>query len=258
MGALRCFLIHRASFPSLRGPDRYKKIDHFQSGLMALQVLKPLKTFGIIFQASEVKTDRLNLETGCNRPPMDPGEWAGARRFDAEFISQAPQAIQNVLRVMNGTAAEPKNAINSLQLGLEHFHPLVAGLLFVMGLEAVFDSEGRHDFRNKLCKCLGESRRVFPNWGSPTYSPPDYTVGQVAIDLYMLRNKIAHGIDLKTAAFDKKTPVDLLKKVSLTHDLPIRPYCLLLSEAALYLLCAVIRKQVLARYWADDRLAALM
>jgi hypothetical protein len=246
MEAVHCFLIHRESLPLLRGPERIKKIDHFQNGLMALQVLKPLKTFGIIFQASEVGNDRLNLERGCARPPIDPGEWAGIRSFDTEFISQVPAIIESITRVMSGRPAEPKNAINLLQLALEHFHPLVTGLLCVMGLEAALDGKGRNDFRKRLCECLGESTRVFPDWNSPSYQPPAYTVGGIAVDLYMLRNKIAHGINLREAAQDKKTPVDLLEKVQVVQDSPSRAYCLLLSEAAIYLLCAVIRKTVLA------------
>ena len=246
MAALHCFLIHRESAPLLRRPERIKKIDHFQNGLMALQVLKPLKTFGIIFQASEVGTDRLDLENGCLRPPIDPGEWAGVRTFDTKFISQVPAIIGRIMRVMSGRAAEPKNAINLLQLGLEHFHPLLKGLLCVMGLEAVLDGEGRNDFRKRLCECLGESTQVFPDWNSPSYQPPAYAVGQIAVDLYMLRNMIAHGINLREAAHDKKTPVDLLKKVQVMQDSPSGAYCLLLSEAAIYLLCAVIRKAVLA------------
>ena len=246
MGALRCFLIHRKPLPPIRGPERDKKINHFQNGLMALQVLKPLRTFGIIFQASEVGNDRLNLERGCARPPIDPGEWAGIRSFDTEFIAQVPAIIERIMRVMGGTAAEPKNAINLLQLGLEHFHPVLKGLLCVMGLEAALDGKGRNDFRKRLCECLGESTHVFPDWNSPSYQPPAYTVGRIAVDLYILRNTIAHGINLREAAQDKKTPVDLLKKVQVVQNSPSRAYCLFLSEAAIYLLCSVIRKKVLA------------
>jgi hypothetical protein len=246
MGALRCFLIHREPLPLIRGPERDKKINNFQNGLMALQVLKPLKTFGIIFQASEVGNDRLNLEKGCRRPPIDPGEWAGTRTFDTEFISQVPAIIESITRVMSGSATEPKNAINLLQLGLEHFHPLLTGLLCVMGLEAALDGKGRNDFRKRLCECLGESTQVFPDWNSSCYQPPAYTVGQIAVDLYVLRNMIAHGINLREAARDARTPVDLLEKVQVVQDLPSRTYCLLLSEAAVYLLCAVITKKVLA------------
>jgi hypothetical protein len=245
MQRLDSFLIHRESLPALRGPERSRKIDYFQDGLVALQVLKPLRTFGVIFQGSEAASDRLNLETVCIRPPMDPWEWAAMRSFDEEFFAEAPDTIKRVMKVKSATAAEPKNALSLLQLGLEHFHPMVAGLLCVMGLEAALGVDGRYQFREKLSACLGESTRVFPDWNSPTYSRPDPTVGQIAIHLYMLRNMVVHGLDLRKAAHDKKTPVDLLKKVEVANDLHDRSYCVLLSEAALYLLCAVIKKKVL-------------
>src|SRR5271165_5184622 len=127
------------------------------------------------------------------------------RAFDQELLDDVPSMINRVRRVMEGTRAELKNAVIFLQLGLEHSHPLVAGLLCVMGMEAIFDSEGRSDFKKKLCGCLGSTTFAFPDWNAPT-PPPSYTVEELAIPMYMLRNKLAHGADLRTAALDKTTP----------------------------------------------------
>lgn len=240
---ISCFLVHREWLPLLRGPERHSKIEHFQNGLMALQILKPLRTFGFIFQESEQEGSRVNSEPTCPRPPMNPGEWARMRTFDAGLISRAPAPIQKIERIMGGTAAEPKNAIHLLQLGLEHSHPLIGGLLCVMGLEALFDSKDRWDFRKKLCACLGSSTLAFPDWNSPRFPPPSFTVDQVALDLYTLRSKIAHGVDLRKAAKDKNAPVDLVKRVSLFPQSRPRPYAALLSEAAVYLLCQVLQKR---------------
>ena len=68
---------------------------------------------------------------------------------------------------------------------------------------------------------------------------------QIAVELYTLRSKIAHGVGLRKAAQDSKAPVDLLKKIHLTHASGDTAYCVVLSEAAIYLLCEVIRKIVL-------------
>jgi hypothetical protein len=113
-----------------------------------------------------------------------------------------------------------------------------------MGLEAIFDSKNRHDFKSKLTALLGGSTPAFPDWNSPEFGPPPYTVDAIAIDLYMLRNKIAHGVDLKKAAEDKKTPVDLLKRAALIPELPERTYAGILGEAAMYLLCRAIQKTI--------------
>ncbi|HXJ92047.1 MAG TPA: hypothetical protein VMT20_04105 [Terriglobia bacterium] len=114
-----------------------------------------------------------------------------------------------------------------------------------MGLEAVFNSADRWDFRNKLCNCLGESTLAFPDWNSPDFSPPTLTVGEIAAELYTLRSKVAHGVDLRKAAEDPKLPVDLLKKINLEHLVSERAYCVVLSEVAIYLLGEVIKKKAL-------------
>jgi hypothetical protein len=134
--------------------------------------------------------------------------WARMRRFDKPLISQVPDAIRKVERVMGGAAAEPKNAVYFLQMALEHLHPLISGLLCVMGLEARFDSKGRQDFARKLKATFGSSTPVFPDWNSPGHAQPTHTVDEIAVDLYTLRSKIAHGVDLRKAADDKVFPVD--------------------------------------------------
>jgi len=70
---------------------------------------------------------------------------------------------------------------------------------------------------------------------------PKYTVEELAIPIYMLRSKLAHGADLRKASFDKSTPVDLVKKVELIPELEPRAHAYLLAEAACYLHCQVLQ-----------------
>ena len=68
------------------------------------------------------------------------------------------------------------------------------GAIYGEGLEAIFNSQNRNEFRGSLSKCLGESAHIFADWNSAAgLSPPSYTVDDNAIPLYMLRSKIAHG-----------------------------------------------------------------
>lgn len=113
-----------------------------------------------------------------------------------------------------------------------------------MGLEALFDSKNRKDFKEKLCQSLGNSTQVFPDWNSPSVPPPKYTVGEIALHLYTLRSKIAHGVDLRRAAQDKNVPIDLTRKVELIEQLEPRSYAVLFSEAAVYLVCLVLQKEL--------------
>jgi hypothetical protein len=213
---------------------------------MALQLLKPIRTLGIVFYGhvyDEAASARavFSLEGIERRPPMEPGSWAWRKPFDQELLKKVPATIESVQQIMKGPKAERRNALILLQLGLEHFHPLIAGLLWVTGLEAIFDSGGKANFKQKLCDCLGENTLVFPDWHPQQRG---WTVGGIAIDLYVLRNKLAHGADLRKAASDPKYPVDLIEKRALPDSLDQVPYALLLSEAACYLLCQVLQKEI--------------
>jgi hypothetical protein len=205
--------------------------NRFYAGLMAIQVIKPTRTLGFVYRRQQIER--------C--PPMQPGQWAMMNKFNDAMLARAPSMIDLIQPVMDGRSVEQRNALTLLQLGLEHFHPYIAGLLWVTGLEAIFDSGGKEAFKRKLCDCLGPQTLAFPNWHSKP-DAPTFTVEEIAIPLFVLRNKLAHGADLRTAAADKKYPVDLTRRVSLTQETEIVNYALLLSEVACYLLCQVLRK----------------
>ncbi len=204
--------------------------NRFYAGLMAIQMIKPIRTLGFIYRRQQIE----------RRPPMQPGQWAMMNKFDDAMLARVPAMIDRIQPVMDGKNIEQKNALTLLQLGLEHFHPYIAGLLWITGLEAIFDSGGKEQFKRKLCDCLGPQTLAFPNWHANP-DAPTITVEEIAIPLFVLRNKLAHGADLRTAAADKKYPVDLTRRVCLTQETESVNYALLLSEAACYLLCQVLQ-----------------
>jgi hypothetical protein len=205
--------------------------NRFYAGLMAIQVIKPIPTLGFIYRGTEIE----------RRHPMEPGPWAMANTFNDAMLAAVPAMIDRIQPVMDGGSVAKRNALTLLQLGLEHFHPYIAALLWVTGLEAIFDSGGREEFKQKLCDYLDPKTPAFPNWHANP-DAPSYTVEDIAIPLYVLRNKLAHGADLRSAMTDKKHPVDLLSRVSLTQDPETVNYALVLSEAACHLLCQVLQK----------------
>jgi hypothetical protein len=214
----------------------------FRSGLSAFQIIKPIETLGLIFRGDNYGNS-VNVESVEYRPRTDGGEWARLKSFDTEMLPEVIDIIPRVRAVLEGHNAELKNAVTLLQLGLESYHPLIAGMLWVMGMEAIFDSSNRNDFRDKLCALLGPNALAFPDWNNLT-GPLPYTVQGIAVDLYMLRNKLAHGVDLRKAATDRTSPVDLLQTVKLHPDSRDISYALLLSQAACFLLCQVIQKTI--------------
>jgi len=218
--------------------DEIKNI--FYCGMLALQVLKPVETLGLAFYGDYTPSGSFLLQVIERRPPMEPGPWALERRFDLEFLPAFSRTIAGIKAIMNGSQGERKNAVILLQLGLEHFHPLIAGLLWTAGLDAIFDSGGAQNFKNDLSAYLGAQTAVFPAWHAQRRP---WTVDGVAADLYTLRNKLVHGVDLRKAALDK-FPVDLIGKRTLPDLSDPVPYALLLSEAASYLLCQVLQKEI--------------
>ncbi len=210
---------------------RQRGTDRFYAGLMAIQVIKPIQTLGFIYRHQEIE----------RRPPMQPGQWAMMNKFDNAMLMRVPAMIDRIQPVMDGGNVEHKNALSLLQLGLEHFHPYIAGLLWVTGLEAIFDSGGKETFKKRLCDCLGPQTLVFPNWHAKV-DAPTLTVEEIAIPLFVLRNKLAHGADLRSAAADKKHSVDFTKRVSITQNTEMVNYALLLCDAACYLLCQVLQR----------------
>jgi hypothetical protein len=235
-----CFfcLKSRTPFPMAQEANR------FQDGLMALQIVKPVPSIGWIFQGTAIGSGYVSVNHTERRLPAFAGEWAQLSPFDQNQINQSRALLPKVLARMETGSAEQRNSVILLQLALEHFHPLVKGLFAVMGLEAALGSYGRQDFSKRLCSCLGESTKVFPDWNSSRIAPPKYVVSDVALNLYTLRSKIAHGVDLRKAARDTKAPVDLTRKVKLIEHLEPRPYAVLLSEAAVYILCLVLQKEL--------------
>jgi hypothetical protein len=143
---------------------------------------------------------------------------------------------------MAGSDIAKRNAVHLLQLALEHPHPYIACLLAVAGMEAILDSQSRWDFEKKLCDTLGTSTPAFPNWNSPHFPPLKYTIKELAIHLYTLRSKVAHGVDLAKAATDRLSPVDLFELKEYIPEGEPAQYATLLSESSIYLLGQLLLK----------------
>jgi hypothetical protein len=234
------YLVYKFSARPLSRNDQ-KAVETLQNGLMALQIVKPVQTLGLIFYGTDDGSAAFNLESIQYRAPTDAGEWARMRWFDESFLVKVPPLLAKIKQVMAAQDAEQKNAIFLLQMGLEHNNPLIAGLLFTMGLDAILKGHGRKQFKKRLCTCLGPKTLVFPDWNRPM-QPPSYTVEEIAIDLFMLRSTLAHGVDLRKTASDESNPVDLIKKASLTDSSQATSYAMVLSQAACFLLCQVLEK----------------
>jgi hypothetical protein len=211
--------------------------------LMAFQIVKPIETYGLAFHGDESSAGDMNWHgIDDRRWPMNAGQWSQLRMFDEPLLNEVLAILNQVRSMMRGPDISKRNAVHLLQLALEHPHQYVACLLAVTGIEAILDCKDRWDFEKKLCDLLGASALAFPDWNSPDFPPLTYTVKEVAVHLYTLRSKVAHGADLAKAAHDKNTPVDLLQlKEYILEGAPVR-YATLLCESSIYILGQVLQK----------------
>lgn len=234
-----------------RAADIPSTVEAFQDALMAFQIVKPIETYGLIFHGTQLSDGSAHLSGLTDRRwPMAVGQWAQLRVFDEPLLRQACKIVDEVRAIMKGSDIPKRNAVHSLQLALEHPHPYVSCLLAVMGMEAILDSCDRRDFESKLCGLLGANTLAFPDWNSPDFRPPKYSIKDLAVHLYTLRSKVAHGVDLRRAAADKHSPVDLLEfKEYITTPFtnyeqgsdPVQ-YAQLLGEGSIYLLCRLLQR----------------
>jgi hypothetical protein len=131
--------------------------DLLRSGLMAFQVIKPIRTFGYSHYGSS--GDCFGFDSSqyvptfiYYRPQMRPGRWAMVNEFDDAMLAKMPDMIMRIQSAFVGPDVPHANALTFLQLGLESEQPLIAGLLWVTGLEAIFDSRRRDEFKKKALR----------------------------------------------------------------------------------------------------------
>ncbi|MBZ5528528.1 MAG: hypothetical protein LAN71_11585 [Acidobacteriia bacterium] len=212
---------------------------------MAIQIVKPTLTLGYVLQ-------RVQHDDGQNpifgplyiRSQMDPGQWPRLRPFDTSLLEEVPKMTSKVETIMSGTDARKRNSIHLFQLALEHHHPAISCLLAVSSLEAILDSWKAEDFEKKLCEALGDTTPVFPDWNSPDFPQPNYTVKELAYHLHRLRSKIVHGDNLRTAKDKSGNAIDFAQLRSFIDEERKPTYMQLLCESSICLTTQLLQKSL--------------
>jgi len=242
IGRAPWFLVLRTPQPAYQFADLTACVESLQDALMAFQVVKPVETYGFIFQGIQEDDSSVRWGSTNIRLPMSAGSWSRIRAFDERLLGDARSMLGRLREAMNGSDIGKRNAVHLLQLALEHTHPYVACLLAVTGIEAVLQSGGKKQFKKDLCGLLGSSTLAFPDWNSPGFRPLKYTVRELAGPLYTLRSKIAHGANLTRSSFDRNSPLDLMQAKEYIDGADPVVYAHLLSESSIYLLGQVLQK----------------
>ena len=242
--AMGCFLVHKKICSTIhaREWDGYK--GKLQDVLMSMQIVKPLRTSGFIYQCTETNDQISPPFSGELRSPMEPGQWPQLRPFDEAFLKEAPGVAARVERVMSGGSPELKNSIYLFQLALEHHHPAIACVLAVSSMEAALETSTATRFEKELCLALGTETRAFPNWNEPLYPQPSHTVGELAFPLHKLRSKIVHGADLREATDKNHRPINFGELRTFIQERADPTYMQLLCESSICLAAQVLKKRL--------------
>ena len=163
-----------------------------------------------------------------------------AVNFDVVHAGVSHAFSQKVVRL--------QNPILLLEQGLQTGNPTLAMLMFVMGLDVLFMAGDKVSFVTRAAGFLGLNSYVFPQVLSFDFQPL-ITVGEVAADLYDLRNLIAHGQEIPKHPFRQEYDVTRITGPGVAH-LPCS-YVDVLMEAGLFMLTGSLAKIFKDGLYAD-------
>jgi hypothetical protein len=217
--------------------------DRLLNALMAIQIIKPSATLGYVLQLFTSSSGGHSFFGPAEvRAPMDPRQWPALRYLDRPLLEQAVRMVARLDSVMAGQDSRKKNAVYLLQLALEHPHPAITCLLAVSSMEACLGTWTAKDFVKVLCELLGTSSFAFPDWNSPRFVQPHYTVGELAFDLHRLRSTIAHGNDFRLAVGRDRRSIDFQQLRDFIDERQKPTYIQLLCESSICLACKVLQQ----------------
>ncbi|MEJ2006899.1 MAG: hypothetical protein P8Z30_01890 [Acidobacteriota bacterium] len=145
--------------------------------------------------------------------------------------------VEGVQEAFRKEVARLVNPLCLLELGEEANNSHMRLLQWVTGLDALLIAEGRYDFERNLSNLLGRRTYVFPPIDGVQ---PKYQVGDVALDLYKLRDKIAHGLAIPKE-FREITGFEDVGGKLIDGMYRYCQYRHVLEEAALFLLCSALK-----------------
>lgn len=215
-----------------------------RGAMLAFQIWAPKGWMGILVNSALRDDGTVSVINVCLPESYAVSRWANLLRVDNLSVDQLKILMVGTLSALESDSIPSRNPFQYLEIGLQTAvnHPKAGALLWMIGLDSLLAAHGEAMFAARLCRLLGKDSRVFPD--DYAGRRPVYTIGDVASDIYQLRNQIAHG--------DRIRP-KYLEKSEFRFDPPALRYLhigewsyqSLLWEAALFTLCAALRKVIL-------------
>jgi hypothetical protein len=210
-----------------------------QNTQIALQVLLP-RVSELIFVTLDRKS-RLDLTTSAGRA-IEPPRWAQLLWPDTISRSELIKTVAGVQQAFSSRSVRLKNPFYFLELGLQANHGAIRTFLWTTGIDTFLIANSEGKFKRRLCNLLGPESYLFPADGSGRQ--PIYTVEQVAGRMYKLRSLIAHGVEIDLSFRQKGGFQATGGRFPLTGRFLEYTEAAVLHEAALFALCAIIKRVV--------------
>ena len=216
-------------------------------GMYAIQILVPIGAPNL-FLLYRHTSDGLALESAQHRPPYIGTAWARLAAAPASFAEDIPLVLERLHTVFQQPILRLQIPVWLLEQGLVAPDRHIRILLWATGLDGITRSGGVCAFSERLCGLLGGHTAVFAS--DREGRQPHYRVAEVAEDLYLLRNEMAHGLPFHEKFRKTKGFLDCNGQ-PIAEQFADWRYDHVLEECAGILLCRALR-EVFVRNVAFD------
>jgi hypothetical protein len=226
----------------LKGTEsKFAATELLRNVLIAYQVARPVgtgETATLVIPCEKTKNG-LVIDTIHNYRRLETTLWGrmiASEPVDFGAISAVSTGVQEAVA---RRVVRLQNPLYLLEMGQQADNPHIRVLLWVAGLDALLMARNAKVFERRLFNFLGRQTFVFP--AVADLAQPQYTLGDVVLDLYELRNTIAHGGTIHKRFRDELGFKDVGGNLidGYNHTYQRRQ---ILEEAALFLLCSALRR----------------
>ncbi len=214
--------------------------------LLAAQLLKPIGTMNVRFVVAELAGQPC-IRTVFRGARMTEPIWARVSEVNEPALQKLPKLFERLRMAESQALIRVVNPLRLLGHGLQASEVHIRILLCTAGLDVLLMAGGGAKFSRNLCNLLGADAFVFPP-GKLLTTQPKYRVGSIAGDLYELRNKVAHGLEIPRK-FREETGFLAEDDTFALEPIPgygRHLYRDVLGECAVFLLCKALKRVLLS------------
>jgi len=240
------WLCHEFVNENPAGSVRYKRWEEAAFKLMlhavySIQILSPLGAANL-FLLYRRTDDGLVLDSTQHRQALLGTVWADHCGVPPSFAEEIPALLERLRDAFQKPTLRLQIPVWLLEQGMCAPDRHIRILLWATGLDGITRSGGMAAFAERLGGLLGADTKVFPPGRGGRQ--PKYRVCDVAEDLYLLRNEMAHGLPFHEK-FRKKRGFLADDGDPVSSEFAVYRYDQVLEECAAFLLCQALREVLL-------------